>query len=66
MSLPDRFGLHTFRHFHASLLIRAGLSPTAVAARLGNTPALVLSVYSHLWMDDEDRSRNAIAAGLFG
>lgn len=66
LHLQDRFGLHAFRHFHASLLIRAGLSPTAVAARLGNNPTLVLAVYSHLWMDDDDRSRDAIAAGLFG
>lgn len=66
MGLPDRFGLHAFRHYHASLLIAAGLSPTAVAARLGHaSPALTLRVYSHLWMDDEDRSREAIERQLW-
>lgn len=67
MHLPDRFGLHAFRHYHASLLIAAGLSPTAVAARLGHaSPALTLRVYAHLWQDDEDRARAAIEQGLWG
>jgi integrase len=66
MHLPERFGLHAFRHYHASLLIAAGLSPTAVAARLGHaSPALTLRVYSHLWMDDEDRARDAIERQLW-
>lgn len=57
---------HSFRHFHASALIRAGLSAPVVAARLGNTPARVLGTYSHLWQDDDDRSRDAIDAVFRG
>jgi integrase len=66
MDLPDRSGLHALRHFHASLLIAAGLSVTAVADRLGHQDATqVLQVYAHLWPTDEDRSVKAIAAQLW-
>ncbi|MFC6017585.1 tyrosine-type recombinase/integrase [Plantactinospora solaniradicis] len=58
--LPD-VGMHDLRHFYASLLIRAGLNPKVVAARLGHKDAaMTLRVYAHLWADDEDRSRQAI------
>jgi integrase len=56
---------HGLRHFYASALIRAGHSPTAVAARLGNTAAMVLGTYAHLWPDDDDRTRDAVD-DLFG
>ena len=52
---------HDLRHFYASALIRAGLNPKVVAARLGHADAsMTLKVYAHLWPDDEDRSRHAI------
>ena len=35
LGLPARSGWHMLRHYHASLLIGAGLSPRAVADRLG-------------------------------
>lgn len=58
--LPE-VGMHDLRHFYASALIRAGLSVKVVAARLGHAnAAMTLNVYSHLWPDDEDRTRNAI------
>lgn len=67
MGLPARFGLHQFRHYHASLLIAAGLSVTAVATRLGHKNSTeTLRTYAHLWGDDEDRSRAAIEKGMFG
>jgi integrase len=54
-------GMHSLRHFFASLLIAAGLSPKVVAERLGHAnAAMTLNVYSHLWPDDEDRSRQAV------
>lgn len=54
-------GMHDLRHFYASLLIRAGLNVKVVADRLGHAnAAMTLNVYSHLWPDDEDRSRDAI------
>jgi integrase len=59
-SVPET-GMHDLRHFFASKLIAAGLSPKAVASLLGHKDATVtLRVYSHLWPDDEDRARQAI------
>jgi integrase len=53
--------MHDLRHFFASLLIRAGLSPKVVAKLLGHADAsMTLRVYAHLWPDDEDRSRQAV------
>jgi integrase len=64
--LPDA-GMHDLRHFYASLLIRGGLSVKVVADRLGHAnAAMTLNVYSHLWPDDEDRSREAVDAVLRG
>lgn len=49
-------GWHQLRHHHASLLIAAGLSPVAVAHRLGHKDATeTLRTYGHLWADDDDR-----------
>lgn len=62
--LPE-VGMHDLRHFFASMLIRAGLSAKAVAKLLGHaTPTITMNVYSHLWPDDEDRSREAVDAVL--
>lgn len=67
MDLPDRSGLHALRHYHASLLIAAGISVTAVADRLGHQDSTeTLRTYAHLWPNDEARSRDAVAAGLWG
>lgn len=46
-------GWHQLRHYHASVLIARGMSPVAVADRLGHKDATVtLRVYAHLWVDD--------------
>lgn len=61
MGLPDRSGWHMLRHHHASLLIGAGLSPRAVADRLGHKDAAeTLNTYSHLWPSDQARALAAI------
>lgn len=57
LGLRPRSGWHDLRHFHASLLIADGLSPRAVADRLGHEdPAETLRTYAHLWPSDEDRA----------
>ena len=56
----DRLTFHALRHFFASTLIRANHAPAIVAARLGNTAQMVHQTYSHLWPDDDDRTRAAI------
>jgi integrase len=44
-------------------LIAAGQPVKVVSARLGHSnAAMTLNVYSHLWPDDEDRTRQAIDA----
>lgn len=61
MGLPERSGWHMLRHHHASMLIGAGLSPRAVADRLGHSdPAETLQTYSHLWPSDQERALAAI------
>jgi integrase len=51
------------RHHYASLLIHGGESVKAVQSRLGHSSAsITLDVYSHLWPDSEDRTRNAVDA----
>lgn len=61
LGLPDRSGWHMLRHHHASLLIGAGLSPRAVADRLGHKDAAeTLNTYAHLWPSDQERALVAI------
>lgn len=68
MDLWQRSGWHDLRHFHTSALIHAGMSPRAVAARLGHRNATeTLNTYSHLWpSDDADMAvvGDGIAEGL--
>lgn len=54
-------GMHDLRHWYASALIADGLNVKIVAERLGHAnAAMTLKVYTHLFPDDEDRSRDAI------
>lgn len=63
--LPPRSGLHSLRHYYASLLIRFGESVKTVQARLGHASASeTLDTYSHLWPDSDDRTRDAIDSVL--
>lgn len=67
MGLRPRAGWHELRHFAASLLISEGLSPRAVADRLGHEdPAETLRTYSHLWPTDEERAVAATEDALRG
>ncbi|MBM9467236.1 tyrosine-type recombinase/integrase [Nakamurella leprariae] len=65
-SPSGRSGFHDLRHFHASLLIAAGLSVTAVADRLGHKNSReTLDTYAHLWPNDEDRALAALRDGFW-
>ena len=70
MDLRSRSGWHELRHHHASILIAAGMSPAAVAERLGHAdPAETLRTYAHLWPADHARMTavtDAALAGLVG
>lgn len=48
-----RIRIHDLRHSHASLLIKLGFSMPAVAKRLGDTVAVVMDTYAHLYPDDQ-------------
>jgi integrase len=62
---PAGTGFHELRHYYASLLIRHGESVKVVQARLGHASAAeTLDIYSHLWPDSDDRTREAIDAVL--
>ena len=52
---------HELRHYYASLLLRHGESVKTVQARLGHASASeTLDTYSHLWPDNDERTRAAV------
>lgn len=48
---------HDLRHHHASVLLPAGVSPALVAERLGHDVKTLLTTYSHVIRNDDDRVR---------
>jgi integrase len=56
--------LHTLRHTSATLALTAGVPLHVVAARLGDDPKTVLSVYSHLLPHSDEMAAEAIASVL--
>lgn len=63
--LPAWATPHDLRHHYASVLIASGASVKAVQRRLGHSSAkTTLDTYSHLFPDEEDRTRQAIDAAL--
>jgi integrase len=50
------FKAHALRHTHASILLQAGMSPTAVADRLGHTVKTLLATYAHVIPNDDQRA----------
>lgn len=58
-------GWHQLRHYHASQLIAGGMSPVAVAHRLGHKDATeTLRTYAHLWPDDDTRAAAITDGGV--
>ncbi len=56
---------HDLRHYCASVLIASGASVKVVQLHLGHAKAgQTLDVYSHLWPEDEDRTRTALEVAL--
>jgi len=67
VGIPGGTGLHVLRHCYASVLIAHGESVKVVQKRLGHSSAVVtLGVYSHLWPNSDDRTREAVEAALGG
>lgn len=64
---PDAPTFHDLRHLYASVLIAHGASVTQVQNRLGHASAAeTLKTYSHLWPDEDDRTRDIIDAVFAG
>ncbi len=61
-TVPAGTTFHDLRHHYVSLLIDGGESVTVVAHRIGDTEAVVLKTYSHLWPDSADRTRRIVDA----
>jgi integrase len=60
--LPAGTQFHDLRHFYASALIRAGLNPKVIQARLGHaTIAETMDTYGHLFHDSHDVGRGRSA-----
>lgn len=47
--------IHDFRHSHVSLLINKGFSAFDISKRLGHTVEMVLNVYSHWFIDSQEK-----------
>jgi hypothetical protein len=63
--LPAGTRFHDLRHFYASALIAANLSPKIIQARLGHaTLAETMDTYGHLFADAEDLGRTAVDQAL--
>lgn len=57
--------LHALRHTHASALIAAGVDIVKISRRLGHgSPAITLSVYSHLFDTRDDAAAQAIDVAM--
>lgn len=56
---------HSLRHSHASALIAADLDVVSISKRLGHaSPALTLSVYSHMFKNKDQAAADAIDAAF--
>ncbi|MGH9186950.1 MAG: tyrosine-type recombinase/integrase [Acidimicrobiales bacterium] len=55
---------HDLRHYHASTLLSAGVSPALVAERLGHDIKTLLATYAHVIRSDEDRVRVIVDEAL--
>ena len=51
---------HSLRHYHASTLLSAGVSPALVAERLGHDIQTLMRTYAHVVRSDDDRVRAVV------
>jgi integrase len=57
--------LHSLRHTHASMLIKAGLDILTISRRLGHSsPTITLNVYGHLIHGGDDRAAQIMDAAF--
>ena len=57
--------IHSYRHFHASVLIFSGVDPVSVSADLGHTAvSTTTSIYCHMFQEAQARTSDVIANAL--
>lgn len=62
-----RIGVHGLRHTHATVALRAGVSPEVVSKRLGHADvSTTLSIYAHVFEKDERGAAELVAAVMRG
>ena len=62
---PDHMTFHSLRHFHATMLLRAGVPIKLVSARLGHASVTqTLNVYAHFLPEDEGVAAGVVAGVL--
>ncbi|MGW3588203.1 site-specific integrase [Streptomyces fungicidicus] len=67
VQVPQSASMHDLRHFYASLLIAHRESIKTVQKRLGHAkPSVTLDVYTHLFEEVEDTTRDAVQTVLGG
>lgn len=65
VGLPPRTGLHSLRHYFATLLIHRGANVKTVQLALGHsTPMITLNEYVGEWPELEERTRSIVDAAL--
>lgn len=59
--IPDSFTFHQLRHYHASVLLEAGVPVTVIAQRLGHSSCkTTLDIYSHVIEHPQDKAVTAL------
>lgn len=63
--VPETFTFHTFRHYHATYLLKKGVDIKAVSKRLGHAGiTTTLDYYAH-WIPEVDRKASEVIGDLF-
>jgi integrase len=63
--IPKGTGLHSLRHYFATLLIHSGASVKRVQLALGHsTPTITLNTYVGEWPDTDRQTRSIVDAAL--
>lgn len=58
--------LHELRHFAATQMLSAGVDVKTAAARLGHSPAMLLSTYAHVLPAHDTAAASVVEAALLG
>ena len=58
-------GIHSFRHFNASVLITSGIDARTVSASLGHSnTSTTLNIYAHTFAEAQAKASEAISSAL--